>query len=152
MKPKIELLTSASITLAIGMLVLFTIFMLSGCTKPAEQPADTADTTDQTPADTSGQTSDQTSDTATEPETKMFDIQQADMVGDTHIIGIVCEPDLANFTIEDLKTEAERMVEQYKGMPTIQVNYYNAGEVPGEVEPTITFEWTERTGLVQTKG
>jgi len=149
MKQKIELPTSVRITLAIGLLVLFTIFMLSGCTKPAEQPADT---TDQTASDTSGQTTEQPADTATEPATKMFDIQQADMVGDKHVIGIVCEPDLASFTIEDLKTEAERMVEQYKGMPTIQVNFYNAGEVPGKVEPTITFEWTERTGLVQTKG
>jgi len=149
MKQRIESLTSVRITVAISLLVLLTIFMLSGCTKPAEQPADT---TDQTASDTSGQTTEQPADTATESATKMFDIQQAEMVGDKHIVGIVCEPDLADFTIEDLKTEAERMVEQYKGMPTIQVNYYNAGEVPGKVEPTISFEWTERTGLVQTKG
>ena len=152
MKQRIESLTSVHITLILGLLVLTTIFMLSGCTKPAEQPANTADTTDQTASDTSGQTSDETTDTTAEPATKMFDIQQAEMVGDKHVIGIVCEPDLADFTIEDLKREAERMVEEYKGMPTIQVNYYNAGEVPGKVEPTITFEWTERTGLVQTKG
>jgi hypothetical protein len=77
----------------------------------------------------------------------LFNIIEDQDTNNVTIVSILCEPDIADFSVDDIQAYAQHVVDTHEDAHHIRISFYNANETPGVDTPDYKYQWTRDGGL-----